>query len=519
MRKENDESLNIDELKKQASKLDKESLLKLIQKTTEELEKVKEKLKEKEKENEDKEKILKMQKEILKQKNDELEKINEKIKQMKNNDFEKDILSQDFIDEFKSKFTIEQQKEISELQQLLIGNNESNIKFDNYTMKRAFDYKFGNKIDNDNFISYIKEGISILYSNNDNKDAFEFFKNIRKYIKDFLYIPMLRNNTLYELKKFIYLKVISNQLKFDGSDLLSNYIFYNESYFNESPFEEIQTNIISDKKLLKYFPQYGESTQIKINSETIRDYIFSKAIQEAYFETCKEAFGQDANFVTMENIKKASDDIYENVIKTNMRYVQLEDGFFGFSLYSKKILIKNSFVTNIKNTSNDRKKVTLLVALIMTILRGVSQCIINYLPIYDKKYEELSNPFIPTFKKNIAVFDYVKGDTICEGKNVLDILKEKIKNYIFINDPGYLFENKIFNNCDHYHYLNSDYFLRIHNLNCGLKEFKDNFENFKKAFKPDDINSLNKGVTILNRGCFYVIGRCLLDPNGIFVME
>ena len=66
----------------------------------------------------------------------------------------------------------------------------------------------------------------------------------------------------------------------------------------------------------------------------------------------------------MENIKKASDDIYENVIKTNMRYVQLEDGFFGFSLYSKKILIKNSFVTNIKNTSNDRKKVTLLVALI-----------------------------------------------------------------------------------------------------------------------------------------------------------
>lgn len=227
MRKENDESLNIDELKKQASKLDKESLIKLIQKTTEELEKVKEKLKEKEKENEDKEKILKMQKEILKQKNDELEKINEKIKQMKNNDFEKDILSQDFIDEFKSKFTIEQQKEISELQQLLIGNNESNIKFDNYTMKRAFDYKFGNKIDNDNFISYIKEGISILYSNNDNKDAFEFFKNIRKYIKDFLYIPMLRNNTLYELKKFIYLKVISNQLKFDGSDLLSNYIFYN----------------------------------------------------------------------------------------------------------------------------------------------------------------------------------------------------------------------------------------------------------------------------------------------------
>ena len=543
MSKEDDKSINIDELIKRATKGDQESLKKLkilTEETEKKIKAIEEKLKEQRQENEHYQKEIELKKneielkkkeienekflskikdEIIKEKDNEIEQIKKRMKLMKINNFDIDILSQDFIDKFKSTFTTEQQKEISELQELLIGNNESNKKFENYTMKRAFDYKFGNSIDNNKFISYINEGISILYSNNDNQDAFAFFKNIKKYIKDFLYIPMLKNNTLYELKKFIYLKVITNQLKFDDGDLLLNHILYNESNFNESPFEEIQTNIISDKILLKYFPQYGESTQIKLNLETIRDYIFSKTIQEAYFETCKEIFGEDAKFVTVENIKKASNDIYENIIKTNLRYAKLEDGFFGFSLYSKKILIKNSFITNIKNAWNERKKITLLVALIMTILREVSHCLINLLPIYDIKYEELSNPFIPTFKKNITIFDYVKGETMCEGGNVLDILKEKIKNYNLITDSGCHFEKKIFNNCDHYNYLISEYFLRINNLNCSLKEFIDNFENFKKTFGSDDANSLNKGVTILNRGCFLVIGTCFLNPNGIFVME
>ena len=237
-KEDDDDSLDIDDLIKQASKGGQEYLEKFFQKFQEKakkLEKLTEKLKEIEKENEEKKNILKKLDEKKRQQYNEIE----KIKKMKNDNFEKDILSQEFIDEFKSTFTLEQQKEISELQQLLVGNNESNIKFENYTMKRAFDYKFGNKIDNNNFISYIKEGISILYSNNDNEDAFTFFKNIQKYIKDFLYIPMLTNNTLYELKKFIYLKVISNQLKFDDGNLLLNHILYNESHFNESPFDKM----------------------------------------------------------------------------------------------------------------------------------------------------------------------------------------------------------------------------------------------------------------------------------------
>ena len=99
--------------------------------------------------------------------------------------------------------------------------------------------------------------------NDINNRVFEFFKNISKDIKEFLYIPMINNNTLYELKKYIYLAIISNQLKLYDYDLLPNYIFYNESYFNESVFEEITDNIKNDNTLLKYFTKYVDLHKLK----------------------------------------------------------------------------------------------------------------------------------------------------------------------------------------------------------------------------------------------------------------
>ena len=550
-----DKPLNIDEILQKTSKENQELIKKLLKNMKEKSDKIIKKLKEdtdnklkekdkeiekikeekdkeieKTKEEKDKEieKIKEDSNQKLKEKEEIIKEKEEQIKQLENNYFDRDRLSEEIktkIEKVKSKFTEKEQEEISELQLLLTGNNKKNKIFENYSIKRAFDYKFGNSIENDNFISYIKEGISTLYSNDNmndiNNGVFEFFKNISRDIKEFLYIPMINNNTLYELKKYIYLAIISNQLKLYDYDLLPNYIFYNESYFNESVFEEITVNIKNDNTLLKYFPEYGQSTQIKINLETIRDYLFSKAIQEAYYETFKEIFGPKANFVTKENIKNASENIYENIVKNNLIFVKLEDGYFGITLYSKKILIKNSFIMNIKNSTNERKKVTLLAALIMTILHEISHCLSNYLPLYDKEYEGLSNPFIRTFKKNLAIFDYVKGTVITKDKkNIFDLLKE-IKDYELIQDSGTHFEKKLFNDFYNKNYLSYEYFLRKEHLDCSLKEFNDNFENFKKKFSPNEIISLNKEAPILSRKNegYFCYGGCFLDPDGISIMK
>ena len=430
------------------------------------------------------------------------------------------------INIFKKTIPIEQQKEISELQELLIGNNKSNKKFDNYTMKRAFDYSFGDKIDNIKFISYIKEGISILYLNDKiddyNNEVFKYFKKIREYTQDFLYIPMLKENTLHQLKKYLYLSVISNQLKLCDYQLLPNYILYNESFFNESPFKEFQVDIENERILLNHFPKYKEFMRIKINFDLINDYIFSQPIQEAYFQTCREVFGQGAKFVTMNNIKLATKYIYEYIIKKNLKFVKLEPNYLGITLYNKKILITNSFLSNIYSSPNERKKITLIATLIMTILHEISHCLVNILPTYDKDYLILSNPFIRTFKKNVAVLDFIKGDIIYEGeKNVFGILNEKIKDYKFIEDSGSYFENKVFNNSEHYNYISSIYFLDKENLKCSLKEFNSKFENFKQAFEANEISSLNNGAsfTCKRSGGYFYYGGCYLNPNGMFVME
>ena len=50
-------------------------------------------------------------------------------------------------------------------------------------------------------------------------------------------------------------------------------------------------------------------------------------------------------------------------------------------------------------------------------------------------------------------------------------MKENIKNYQLIKDSDTLFEKKIFGDEYKNNYINSEYFLKVENLNNSLKEF------------------------------------------------
>ena len=127
-----------------------------------------------------------------------------------------------------------------------------------------------------------------------------------------------------------------------------------------------------------------------------------------------------------------------------------------------------------KRQINNRRKLSLLSVLIMTILHEVMHCLSNILPTNSKDYNELSNPFIRTFKKNIKVFDLVVGRSAYKGtKGVAEILKENIKDYEYIPDSGHLFEMKLFENYNraYNYYSDSEYFLNLQNFKVPLEEF------------------------------------------------
>ena len=60
--------------------------------------------------------------------------------------------------------------------------------------------------------------------------------------------------------------------------------------------------------------------------------------------------------MTRENIEKATKNIYENIIKKNLKFVKLKSGYYGITLYSNKILISNIFIEKIKTTSKKKNK-------------------------------------------------------------------------------------------------------------------------------------------------------------------
>ena len=92
-------------------------------------------------------------------------------------------------------------------------------------------------------------------------------------------------------------------------------------------------------------------------------------------------------------------------------------------------------------------------------------------------------------------------------------MKENIKNYELIKDSGTLFEKKIFGDEYKNNYINSEYFLKVENLEKPLKEFKNQYEKFMENVKKNNLISLNANTLIPFRRIkdnFY-FGRCLLD--------
>lgn len=79
-----------------------------------------------------------------------------------------------------------------------------------------------------------------------------------------------------------------------------------------------------------------------MNLETLEKYIFSRTVQDALLETCKDIFGEDAPFLNIENFKDALKKINNEIVK-KMRIAMLEKDNFGVTLYTKKIVISNFF--------------------------------------------------------------------------------------------------------------------------------------------------------------------------------
>ena len=86
----------------------------------------------------------------------------------------------------------------------------------------------------------MKKGLSTLYSDVDNRVIVKnFFHKIKDKINDFSLYPFLEDNTLWEFKKHIFLGAVSSQINGDDYSDPIEYIFYTDSYFNESNFKEI----------------------------------------------------------------------------------------------------------------------------------------------------------------------------------------------------------------------------------------------------------------------------------------
>ena len=424
-------------------------------------------------------------------------------------------LKKDIV-EFKKKCDIEKQKKIDKLQDILTGCCSSYFPKINY-VKSSFKHTFGSRIEDDKFLNFMEQGLSTLYSNVDNlRDAKIFFKNISEKINDFLYIPLIKENTLCELKKHLFLGVVCSQLDgkdngFDYSEIFK-YFFYTDSYFDESDFKEIEIKFQRNDKFVGVFPSYDKECKINLNLDILKKYIFSRTVQDALLETSKEIFG-NAPFVNDVNIKNALESIYNEIIK-KMRIAKLEQNNFGVTLYSKKIVISNFFCNKIAEEKSGEMKLSILAGFIITLLHEIVHCLTNYLPLYSSDYAELSNPFIRTYKKNIGVYNYVIGKTECKEQiDVLEFMENNIKNYELIKDSGSLFEKKIFGNDYKNNYTNSEYFLDIKNLEKSLNEYKEQHKLFMENVEKNKLTSLNEYTLIAFRRVkdnFY-FGRCLLD--------
>ena len=431
---------------------------------------------------------------------------------------------EDRINKYKSKLTKDDKNNIDHLQEILVGKNIIN-QSEYISLESPFSFEFGKSINNDNFISFIEASIPALNSSDKKfKDnAIIFFKKLQNEINDFLYIPMLEDNTLCEFKKHIYLGILTNQYISNdyNPESLIEYIFYDESYFNDTTFCDIKFKIIRDENFIQSFCEYAKEYEFNLTLENIKDYMFSQTVKEAYLETCSEIFGKGANFVNMENIEKALNNVYDNVIK-NLKFSKLEPFYYGVTLFNKKMIISNNFINNINRSQQDRKKVSYLAGLVMTILHEITHCLTNILPTYSNDFSELSNPFIRTFKKNISVYDFVTGKIKYKShKNLENMLKEKIVDYKLIQDSGCLFESKLFAKFYSNKYLGSEYFLNKKNLEKSLKQFRKDYEDFILKAKKEKIDFLDKGTEVTFRRItdMFHYGRCLLDPGQPFIME
>ena len=182
------------------------------------------------------------------------------------------------------------------------------------------------------------------------------------------------------------------------------------------------------------------------------------------------------------------------------------------ALYSKNIIIADSFETDFNESKNQREKLVILGGLLITILHDIMHCLTNILPSFEEKYEKLQNPFIRTYKKNLEYYNYVTGlNSDYDDKSEIDLIAEG--NTDIIRDSGDLFEYILFKEeyYKSYNYLKAKYLFNEKNLNKSVENFNKDYNNFKVHYNNLELNYLNNNTGYLFKRKLSFRG-CLLSP-------
>jgi molecular chaperone GrpE (heat shock protein) len=420
------------------------------------------------------------------------------------------------IKDYKLKLPNDVIEKIQTIQDLLKNCGKSNNSIEViHSFKQNFDYKFGNEINNTMFIDYMNKSIQTLYSWSSwrRKGISDFFNSIE--IDDFLYIPMITDDLLSKFKKHLFLGVINNQAIPMRLEVIKKFLLYTNEDFKERPFNytlEIELN--REEKFSQNFnDDYSNHCEIKINVETLKDYIFSNVIIEAYILTAKEVFGSNATFVNEKNTKMALEIIYNDIIK-NLKICNLQKDIFGVTLYSKNIIIADCFEQEFGKSKNEREKLVFLGMFLIVILHEIMHCLTNILPSFEKQYEKLQNPFIRSYKKRLDFYNYVTGiNTNYNNKDEIKLLSEENDKGDIIRDSGNLFENILFKGegYNKFDYLKAEYLFNKNNLAKTVENFNKGYEDFVSKYNKLNLSYLNMNTGHMFKGkCNF--RTCLLSP-------
>ena len=253
------------------------------------------------------------------------------------------------IEKYKNSLPELTREKIDNIQNQLLNLKNNYTKNNNNCIKQNITHTFGDKIDNDTFIEYIQQGCENIYSWNQKKinDLDNFFKDVK--YKDFLCIPLLSNDDdLSEIKKHLFIGLVSNQKTQinapESKNILSSINLeqktFTDYHMKFKRNKEFLDSITKNNFNNEYYSK--ETITINLSLSSVSTFIQSKTSTDNYLNVCKSIFGEDADFVNKNNIEKCLKKICKDIVN-KIKKITLPQGYYGVTIYSKKIFISNIF--------------------------------------------------------------------------------------------------------------------------------------------------------------------------------